>query len=39
MSRPQTLKKDGRQICEFCGFRIEDTDQDCPALDNGRCRP
>jgi len=26
-------------VCNFCGFEIEERDQDCPALDDGRCRP
>jgi rubrerythrin len=26
-------------ICEFCGTVIEDDDQRCPALDDGRCQP
>jgi len=26
-------------VCEFCGFEIEERDQPCPALDDGRCRP
>jgi len=26
-------------VCEFCGFEIEDVGQDCPALDDGECRP
>jgi hypothetical protein len=26
-------------VCNFCGFEIEEREQDCPALDNGRCRP
>lgn len=25
--------------CEFCGLEIEESDQDCPALDDGRCQP
>ncbi|MBP1985926.1 hypothetical protein J2753_000399 [Halolamina salifodinae] len=27
------------RICEFCGLSITDEDQDCAALDDGRCRP
>ena len=30
---------DSRLICEFCGFEITSDTQDCPALDEGRCRP
>jgi hypothetical protein len=26
-------------ICEWCGCPIEDDEQRCPALDDGRCRP
>lgn len=26
-------------ICEFCGFPIEEVDQDCVALDEGVCSP
>lgn len=26
-------------ICEFCGRPIEADDQECLALDEGRCRP
>jgi predicted Zn-ribbon and HTH transcriptional regulator len=26
-------------VCNFCGFEIEEREQDCPALDDGRCRP
>ena len=26
-------------ICEYCGLTIQDDDQDCPALDTGRCQP
>jgi len=26
-------------VCDFCGFEIEEFDQQCPALDDGRCRP
>jgi len=26
-------------VCDFCGFEIEEVDQQCPALDDGRCRP
>ena len=26
-------------VCDFCGFEIEDVDQQCLALDDGRCRP
>jgi len=25
-------------VCEFCGFPIEEEGQDCPTLDDGRCR-
>lgn len=25
--------------CQFCGERIEDTEQQCPARDDGGCRP
>jgi hypothetical protein len=25
--------------CDFCGGRIEDDQQQCPALDEGVCRP
>ncbi|WP_277872157.1 hypothetical protein [Haloplanus aerogenes] len=25
--------------CDFCGGRIEDEGQECPALDEGVCRP
>jgi hypothetical protein len=27
------------QCCEWCGQVIETADQDCPALDDGRCQP
>ncbi len=26
-------------ICEFCGCVIPEDGRDCPALDDGRCRP
>jgi rubrerythrin len=40
MSRPDAAGEVGRPaICEFCGFEIEEPDQQCPALDDGRCRP
>jgi len=27
-------------VCDYCGTTIdEDTDQQCPALDDGRCQP
>ncbi len=26
-------------VCEFCGGYILADEQDCPALDDGRCRP
>ncbi len=26
-------------ICWYCGTRIEEEPQDCPARDDGRCRP
>jgi len=26
-------------ICLFCGYPIEEDDQDCMARDEGRCRP
>ena len=26
-------------VCDFCGFEIEEIGQDCPALDEGVCRP
>jgi hypothetical protein len=26
-------------ICEFCGMPIEEEDQKCAALHDGRCRP
>ena len=26
-------------VCDICGFPIEEPGQDCPALDDGRCRP
>jgi len=26
-------------VCDYCGFEIEVVRQDCPALDDGRCRP
>jgi len=26
-------------ICEWCGGVIEHHGQECPALDEGRCRP
>jgi len=26
-------------ICEFCGLEITEVDQQCPALDDGRCHP
>lgn len=25
--------------CDYCGGRIEDDEQQCPALDEGVCRP
>lgn len=25
--------------CEFCGLEIEEHDQRCPALEDGRCCP
>jgi hypothetical protein len=28
-----------RPICDYCGGRIETLDQQCPALDDGRCSP
>jgi len=28
---------DPLRICEFCGFRITEDRQQCPALDDGRC--
>jgi len=31
--------QDDDTICEFCGLVIEDEDQDCAALESGRCRP
>jgi hypothetical protein len=29
----------GDPICWYCGADIEDPDQECMALDDGRCRP
>lgn len=29
----------GLAICEFCGEAIVDSDQNCPARDDGRCAP
>ena len=26
-------------VCDFCGFEIEEIDQECPALDKGVCWP
>jgi len=26
-------------ICRYCGFAIEEPDQDCVALENGVCAP
>jgi len=26
-------------ICEFCGTEITEEEQQCPALEDGRCRP
>lgn len=26
-------------VCDLCGYPIEDDDQGCPALDDGRCSP
>jgi hypothetical protein len=26
-------------ICRFCGTWIEEEEQRCPALDDGRCEP
>lgn len=26
-------------VCTYCGTPIEEPDTDCPALDDGRCRP
>jgi len=29
----------GYPICDTCGCFIEEPDQQCPALDDGRCSP
>jgi hypothetical protein len=34
-----SLEARDQLICEFCGLEIEEIDQECPALDDGRCRP
>jgi len=26
-------------VCEFCGCPIDEPDERCPALDDGKCRP
>jgi predicted nucleic acid-binding Zn ribbon protein len=35
------LQPDGEDavICEFCGLPIEEEEQVCAALEDGRCRP
>jgi hypothetical protein len=37
--RMSTLSEEEVLICEFCGLPIVEEDQDCAALDDGRCRP
>jgi len=42
MSRPERWVDLGdlpSAVCDFCGCPIEDDEQRCPALDDGRCRP
>jgi hypothetical protein len=40
MSRPEPVEEaELPLICEFCGGVIDDDEQQCPALDDGRCRP
>ncbi|MBP1987257.1 hypothetical protein J2753_001755 [Halolamina salifodinae] len=33
------LSEEETLICEFCGFPILDPEQECAALDDGRCEP
>jgi hypothetical protein len=35
----QTSVLDEPLICDFCGFEIEEVDQECPARDEGVCAP
>ena len=42
MSLPETdadLDVVEPEICDFCGCYITEVDPQCPALDDGRCRP
>lgn len=38
MSAELTREPEVGDICEFCGLEIEEVDQKCAALDDGRCR-
>lgn len=33
------LHEDNARLCRYCGFAIEERDQQCAALDAGRCEP
>ena len=39
MSSERKSVLDTPLVCDFCGFEIEEVDQECPALEDGRCRP
>lgn len=37
MAQSPELLDEQTYFCEFCGRYIEEPDQECPALDDGRC--
>jgi hypothetical protein len=39
MSRTARPDADLTHYCEWCGQEIVEETQECPALDDGRCRP
>jgi len=39
MSVESGLAFNSPPICDYCGGLIIETDQRCPALDDGRCSP
>ena len=39
MSSETAVSSEPLLVCEFCGFPIEESDQECAALDEGICAP
>jgi len=35
----ESIDVSSHPICDYCGCFIDELQQQCPALDDGRCRP